>query len=89
MFNTFYIFVEPIKYYYYLLSAFYSGYINEAGTLNIERFASYMKKLSKYDMEHFQTAYADLKLFEAKTGRRPGTERKSVSNIDLLYQCIS
>ncbi|XP_014226840.1 5'-3' exoribonuclease 1 isoform X1 [Trichogramma pretiosum] len=46
------------------------GYINEAGTLNLARFEKFMEKLGQYDMEQFDEIYADLKYFEAKTGRR-------------------
>lgn len=56
------------------------GYINEAGALNLSRFEKFMEALSQIDMEHFQETYADLKYFEAKTGRRPNEkERTSVS----------
>lgn len=47
-----------------------SGYINEAGSLNLERFEKFMNKLGNYDMEHFDEIYADLKFLESKTGRR-------------------
>ncbi|KAL0891892.1 hypothetical protein ABMA27_015146 [Loxostege sticticalis] len=53
------------------------GYINEAGDLNLERFEIFMQELAKIDKEKFQDVYADLKYFEAKTGRRPNAlERK-------------
>lgn len=55
------------------------GYINEAGTLNLARFEQFMAALGEIDMEHFTEHYADLKYFEAKTGRRPNEkERTSV-----------
>jgi hypothetical protein len=57
-----------------------SGYINEGGTLNLERFQKYMEKLSAFDFEQFRETYADLKYFQGKTGRRLGSkERHSVS----------
>lgn len=57
------------------------GYINEAGTLNLERFEKFMERLSLFDVEQFEEVYADLKYFEAKTGRRPNeTERLSLRN---------
>lgn len=38
-----------------------------------------MQELAKIDKEKFQDTYADLKYFEAKTGRRPNAmERKEV-----------
>ncbi|KAG7299899.1 hypothetical protein JYU34_016922 [Plutella xylostella] len=53
------------------------GYINEAGELNLKRFEIFMQELAKLDKEKFQDTYADLKYFEAKTGRRPNAnERK-------------
>ncbi|XP_018322001.1 5'-3' exoribonuclease 1 isoform X2 [Agrilus planipennis] len=45
------------------------GYINESGTLNLERFEEFMKELAEIDIENFSDQYADLKWFEAKTGR--------------------
>ncbi|XP_051172121.1 5'-3' exoribonuclease 1 isoform X3 [Leptopilina boulardi] len=57
------------------------GYINEAGTLNLERFEKFMERLGQFDFEQFEEVYADLKYFEAKTGRRPNeTERLSLRN---------
>ncbi|XP_033221729.1 5'-3' exoribonuclease 1 isoform X2 [Belonocnema kinseyi] len=58
-----------------------TGYINEAGTLNLERFEKFMERLSLFDVEQFGEAYADLKYFEGKTGRRPNElERHSYKN---------
>ncbi|XP_011256685.1 5'-3' exoribonuclease 1 isoform X2 [Camponotus floridanus] len=52
------------------------GYINEAGTLKLDRFEKFMENLSHLDLEQFNEHYADLKYFESKTGRRPNeTER--------------
>jgi 5'-3' exonuclease len=57
-----------------------AGYINEGGTLNLERFQKYMERLSEFDIEQFRETYADLKYFQGKTGRRLGSkERYSVS----------
>ncbi|CAH2107035.1 unnamed protein product [Euphydryas editha] len=53
-----------------------SGYINEAGNLNLERFEIFMQELAKIDKEKFQDTYADLKYFEAKTGRRPNEKER-------------
>ncbi|XP_050557278.1 5'-3' exoribonuclease 1 isoform X1 [Spodoptera frugiperda] len=52
------------------------GYINEAGDLNLRRFEVFMQELAKIDMEKFQDTYADLKYFEAKTGRRPNANER-------------
>lgn len=42
-----------------------------------------MEKLGHYDVEHFDEIYADLKFFEAKTGRRLNeNERNSKSSSD-------
>ena len=63
-----------------------AGYINEGGTLNLERFKKYMERLSAFDFEQFRETYADLKYFQGKTGRRLGSkERYSVSKV-CLYQ---
>ena len=57
-----------------------AGYINEGGTLNLERFQKYMERLSAFDFEQFRETFADLKYFQGKTGRRLGSkERYSVS----------
>lgn len=57
----------------------FSGYINESGDLNLARFEVFMQELAKIDKEKFQDTYADLKYFEAKTGRRPtANERREV-----------
>lgn len=61
------------------------GYINEAGTLHLARFERFMEALSEIDMENFQETYADLKYFEAKTGRRPNErERTSVRTMVII-----
>lgn len=59
-----------------------SGYINEAGELNLERFEIFMQELAKIDWEMFQETFVDLQYFEAKTGRRPNAnDRKEVTFI--------
>lgn len=55
-----------------------SGYINEAGTLNLDRFEKFMERLSRLDVEQFNEHYADLKFFETKTGRRPNESERHV-----------
>ncbi|XP_072761689.1 5'-3' exoribonuclease 1 isoform X2 [Anoplolepis gracilipes] len=54
------------------------GYINEAGTLKLDRFEKFMEKLSRLDLEQFNEQYADLKFFEGKTGRRPNEAERHV-----------
>lgn len=54
------------------------GYINEAGTLKLDRFEKFMEKLSRLDVEQFNEHYADLKFFESKTGRRPNESERHV-----------
>ncbi|XP_039303025.1 5'-3' exoribonuclease 1 isoform X3 [Solenopsis invicta] len=54
------------------------GYINEAGTLQLDRFEKFMEKLSRLDVEQFNEHYADIKFFEAKTGRRPNESERHV-----------
>ncbi|XP_076236219.1 5'-3' exoribonuclease pacman [Calliopsis andreniformis] len=45
------------------------GYINESGTLKLDRFEKFMERLSRFDTIQFSEHYADLKYFESKTGR--------------------
>lgn len=47
-----------------------SGYINESGILNLERFEKFMEKLAGHDIAQFDEIYTDLKYFESKTGRK-------------------
>ncbi|KYN27760.1 5'-3' exoribonuclease 1 [Trachymyrmex cornetzi] len=54
------------------------GYINEAGTLNLDRFEKFMERLSRLDVEQFNEQYADIKFFESKTGRRPNESERHV-----------
>ncbi|XP_060517739.1 5'-3' exoribonuclease 1 [Cylas formicarius] len=46
------------------------GYINESGTLNLERFEKYMQKLGSIELETFVELRDDLLYMEAKTGRK-------------------
>lgn len=70
---------------HFCLFMYLAGYINEAGDLNLRRFEVFMQELAKIDMEKFQDTYADLKYFEAKTGRRPNAnERRDVSIIHFF-----
>ncbi|RZC39325.1 5'-3' exoribonuclease 1 like, partial [Asbolus verrucosus] len=49
------------------------GYINEAGTLNLERFEKFMKKLAEIDVKNFEEIQDDLQYMQMKTGRKhPG-----------------
>ncbi|KYM94136.1 PREDICTED: 5'-3' exoribonuclease 1 [Cyphomyrmex costatus] len=54
------------------------GYINEAGTLKLDRFEKFMEKLSRLDVEQFNEQYADIKFFESKTGRRPNESERYI-----------
>ncbi|XP_014469638.1 PREDICTED: 5'-3' exoribonuclease 1 isoform X2 [Dinoponera quadriceps] len=56
----------------------FEGYINEAGTLNLNRFEKFMERLSRLDVEQFNEHYADLKYFESKTGRKPNESERHV-----------
>jgi 5'-3' exoribonuclease 1 len=46
------------------------GYVNEAGTLNLERFEKFMKKLADIDMKNFVETQDDLLYMKMKTGRK-------------------
>ncbi|XP_015607830.1 5'-3' exoribonuclease 1 isoform X2 [Cephus cinctus] len=74
----------PVLYNVYIeLLPTLDGYINEAGTLNMERFEKFMEKLSSIDVQQFNEHNANLKYFEAKTGRRPNEyERTSYKKPD-------
>lgn len=51
--------------------------------MNLERFEKFMEKLSNHDIQQFDEIYADLKFFEAKTGRRMNEgDRNSKSSPD-------
>ena len=47
-----------------------SGYINEKGVLNLERFEVFMQRLAKIDYEHFNDIYGDIKWLEERHGRK-------------------
>ncbi|XP_043926953.1 5'-3' exoribonuclease 1 [Protopterus annectens] len=47
-----------------------TGYINENGHLNLERFEKYLAKLAEFDREHFSAIFLDLKWFESKVGNK-------------------
>lgn len=74
-------FVIDVSYYCLFLNYIYFvvlGYINEGGSLHLERFQKYMEKLAAFDFEQFKEYSADLKYFEAKSSCKQG-ERQSVS----------
>ena len=47
-----------------------SGYINENGHLNLERFEKFMIRLAQIDYDHFNDIYADVKWLEERHGRK-------------------
>lgn len=49
---------------------FYLGYINEGGTLNLQRFEKFMKKLADIDLKNFEEIQDDLTYMKSKTGRK-------------------
>lgn len=53
------------------------GYVNEGGTLKLDRFEKFMERLSQVDTDQFAEHFADLKYFEAKTGRRPNESERT------------
>lgn len=68
----------PILYHAYMeVLPTLDGYINESGRLNLERFEKFMQRLAVIDVEHFAETLADLKYFEAKTGRRPNENERT------------
>ncbi|KAK2584112.1 hypothetical protein KPH14_006553 [Odynerus spinipes] len=60
----------PVLYHAYMeVLPTLEGYINEAGTLRLDRFEVFMKRLSDIDIEQFTEHYCDLKYFEAKLNK--------------------
>ncbi|XP_065842209.1 5'-3' exoribonuclease 1-like isoform X2 [Oscarella lobularis] len=53
------------------------GYINEGGVLNLKRFETYLKVLSKFDFEQFDSMWTDLRHLEGKRGRSRKSKQKS------------
>ncbi|XP_035697172.1 5'-3' exoribonuclease 1-like isoform X1 [Branchiostoma floridae] len=53
------------------------GYLNEGGTLNLQRFEKFLESLAAFDREHFREIFSDLNWLAGKTGGAPGRGRKS------------
>ncbi|XP_035664401.1 5'-3' exoribonuclease 1-like, partial [Branchiostoma floridae] len=53
------------------------GYLNEGGTLNLQRFEKFLEALAAFDREHFREIFSDLNWLAGKTGGAPGRGRKS------------
>ncbi|XP_054164926.1 5'-3' exoribonuclease 1-like [Oppia nitens] len=74
---------------YKLVMPTLDGYLNDNGTLNLQRFQKYINELKNVDIDNFNDTWADLKYFESKTGRKlfnrneePNTSRAAaVSNL--------
>ncbi|CAH1395383.1 unnamed protein product [Nezara viridula] len=45
------------------------GYINDYGTLNLERFEKYLTKLAEMELDNFRDIQADIKYLESKSGK--------------------
>ncbi|KAJ8980061.1 hypothetical protein NQ317_012901 [Molorchus minor] len=59
------------------------GYINEGGSLNLERFEKFMEKLGNIDVENFEEIRDDLLYMETKTGRKWNAHTKvSTRNLE-------
>ncbi|KAG5876457.1 hypothetical protein JTB14_032690 [Gonioctena quinquepunctata] len=60
-----------------------NGYINESGTLNLQRFEMFMEKLGALDLENFEEIRDDLLYMESKTGRKYNAHSKvSTRNLE-------
>ncbi|XP_066903342.1 5'-3' exoribonuclease 1 [Halyomorpha halys] len=46
------------------------GYINDYGTLNLERFEKYLTKLAEIELDNFRDIQADIKYLESKSGKK-------------------
>lgn len=52
------------------------GYLNEKGTLNLQRFQKFMETLANFDYDQFRDTFADLKFLEGKrTANIPTTNK--------------
>jgi 5'-3' exonuclease len=51
-----------------------SGYINENGILNLERFEKFLASLSLREMDRFDDIYSDNKWLEGKTAKKKRTK---------------
>lgn len=56
-----------------------AGYINENGSLHLERFEKFMEKLSEFDFENFEEIRDDLLWMEAKSGKK--SKRLAVEDV--------
>ncbi|KOC61668.1 5'-3' exoribonuclease 1 [Habropoda laboriosa] len=67
------------------------GYLNETGTLRLDRFEKFMERLSRFDLLQFSEYYADIKYLESKIGNPlADTEKlnqlkKSDNNDKILF----
>uniref|UniRef100_H2ZAS5 5'-3' exoribonuclease 1 n=2 Tax=Chordata TaxID=7711 RepID=H2ZAS5_CIOSA len=52
------------------------GYLNEGGTINLQRMQVYLQAISKFDLDHFEEIYSDYKWLESKSKakKRPPKE---------------
>lgn len=68
---------------------FILGYINESGTLKLDRFEKFMKRLSRLDKLHFSDHYEILKYFESKTGKRFIESDKTCKKLENNEEILS
>ncbi|KAF7403530.1 hypothetical protein HZH68_006324 [Vespula germanica] len=82
----------PILYHAYMeVLPTLEGYINESGTLRLDRFEIFMERLSRIDIKNFADYYCDLKYLEAKINKNKTTENEeqiSQKNEDLSKNCF-
>ncbi|XP_076181018.1 5'-3' exoribonuclease pacman isoform X2 [Ptiloglossa arizonensis] len=80
----------PILYLVYMdILPTLEGYINESGTLKLDRFEKFMKRLSRLDKLHFSDHYEILKYFESKTGKRFIESDKTCKKLENNEEILS
>ena len=57
------------------------GYMNQNGTLNLERFEKFLQALAEKEMDRFEDIYSDAKWIEGKTSKKvQGSKSKIVTD---------
>ncbi|XP_054713916.1 5'-3' exoribonuclease 1-like [Uloborus diversus] len=61
-----------------------SGYINEQGHLNLERFEAFLNKLAEYDFQKFEEINDDFQYLESKSRKSEKNENDKVKTSNFL-----
>lgn len=60
------------------------GFLNDGGRLMLPRFEQYLVALSKFDRDHFEEKFVDMKWFESKKGFTFGNKPEELQKDDSL-----